>query len=132
MNIYIYMNIALRRFLHNHGNIATEGSPKPGLCPTLISNDFKFSFIVHSNIGSTVHYMPSNSLEHYICTATMTNIRPDRDLNLVPPGYKPQSMRMSHRGLPSNIYRCIIKINKRINNTRVSCTTLRKNDSKCK
>ena len=26
------MNIALRRFLHNHGNIATEGSPKPGLC----------------------------------------------------------------------------------------------------
>ena len=34
-------NIASRRFLHNHGNIATEGSPKPGLCPTLISNDFK-------------------------------------------------------------------------------------------
>ena len=35
------MNIALRRFLHNHGNIATEGSPKPGLCPTLISNSFE-------------------------------------------------------------------------------------------
>ena len=35
------MNIALRRFLHNHGNIATEGRPKLGLCPTLISNDFK-------------------------------------------------------------------------------------------
>ena len=35
------MNIALRRFLHDHGNIATEGSLKPGLCPTLISNDFK-------------------------------------------------------------------------------------------
>ena len=35
------MNIASRRFLHNHGNIATERSPKPGLCPTLISNDFK-------------------------------------------------------------------------------------------
>ena len=33
----IYMNIALSRFLHNHGNIATEGSP------TLISNDFKGS-----------------------------------------------------------------------------------------
>ena len=42
--IYEYMNIALRRFLHNHGNIATEGSPKPGLRPTLISNDFKGSF----------------------------------------------------------------------------------------
>ena len=27
----------------HHGNIATEGSPKPGLCPTLISNDFKGS-----------------------------------------------------------------------------------------
>ena len=35
------MNNALRRFLHNHGNITTEGSPKPGLCPTLIWNDFK-------------------------------------------------------------------------------------------
>ena len=40
------MNIALRRFLHNHGNIATEGSPKPGLCPTLISNDFKGSSMI--------------------------------------------------------------------------------------
>ena len=37
------MNNASRRFLHNHGNIATEESPKPGLCPTLISNDFKGS-----------------------------------------------------------------------------------------
>ena len=35
-NSGICMNIALRRFLHNHGNIETEGSPKPGLCPTLI------------------------------------------------------------------------------------------------
>ena len=35
--------IALRCFLHNHGNITTEGSPKPGLCPTLTSNDFKGS-----------------------------------------------------------------------------------------
>ena len=40
-NICLY--IALRRFLHNHGNIATEGIPKPGLCPTLFSNDFKGS-----------------------------------------------------------------------------------------
>ena len=30
------VNIALPRFLHNHGDIATEGSPKSGLCPTLI------------------------------------------------------------------------------------------------
>ena len=27
----------------------------------------------------------------------MANIRPDRDSNLLPPGYKPQSIRMSHR-----------------------------------
>ena len=37
------VNNALLRFLHNHGNIATEGSPKPGLCLTLISNAFKGS-----------------------------------------------------------------------------------------
>ena len=29
-------NIVLCRFLHNHGNIATEGSPKSRLCPTPI------------------------------------------------------------------------------------------------
>ena len=38
-----YVNIALLRFLHDHDNIATEGSPKPGLCPTLIWNDSKGS-----------------------------------------------------------------------------------------
>ena len=36
-----WVNIALHRFLHNYGNIVTEGSPKSGPCPTLISNDFK-------------------------------------------------------------------------------------------
>ena len=35
------MNIAFRRFLHNHGNIATGGIPEPGLYPTLILNDTK-------------------------------------------------------------------------------------------
>ena len=39
------MNIALCRFLHNHGNNATEGSPDQGLCPSLISNDFKGSIL---------------------------------------------------------------------------------------
>ena len=32
----IYMNIALRRFLHNHGNIETEGRAKPGLYALLL------------------------------------------------------------------------------------------------
>ena len=57
-------------------------------------------FIVHSIIGSTVHSMPLNSLKYCICTTTMTNIRPDRDSNLVHPGCKPQSIRMSHRSRP--------------------------------
>ena len=30
------MNINLRHLLHIYGNITTEGSPKRGLCPTLI------------------------------------------------------------------------------------------------
>ena len=34
----------------------------------------------------------------------MSNIRPDRDSSLVPSGYKPQSIRMSHRGRPPNIH----------------------------
>ena len=38
-----WVNIALRRYLQNHGNIATVGSTKTGLCPTLISKDFKGS-----------------------------------------------------------------------------------------
>ena len=39
----VCVNMALSRFLYNHRNIATEGSPKPRLCPTLISNNFKGS-----------------------------------------------------------------------------------------
>ena len=75
------MNIVLRRFLHNLSNIATKIRPKPPLCPTLISSDFKVFFIMHSTIGSTVHSIPLKSLEHCICTTTMTIIWPDRDSN---------------------------------------------------
>ena len=35
----VNVDIALRRFMQNHGNIVTEGSHKPGLCSTLTSND---------------------------------------------------------------------------------------------
>ena len=55
---------------------------------------------MHSTTGSTVHSRPFNSLEHCICTSTTTNILPDRDSNLVPPGYKPQSIRMRNQGRP--------------------------------
>ena len=57
-------------------------------------------FIVHSTIGSSVRSRPLNILEHCIWTATMTNTRPDRNSSLVPPDYKPQSIRMSHQGRP--------------------------------
>ena len=90
------VNIALRRFLHKSWQYRDTRKPTPGLFPTFISNDFKGS------IGSTVHSRPLNGLEHCICTTTMTNIRPDRDSNLVTLGYKPQSIRMSHRGRPGS------------------------------
>ena len=54
------MNIALRRFLHNHGNIATGGT-----MPYSYFELLPGFFIVHSTIGSTVHTMPLNSLEHW-------------------------------------------------------------------
>ena len=53
---------------------------------------------MHSIIGGTVHSMPLNSLEDCTCTTTMTNIRPDWNSNLVLPGYRHQSIRISHRG----------------------------------
>ena len=47
-----------------------------------------------------IHFMCLTSLEHCICTTTMTNIRPDQDSNLVSQGYKPLLIRISHRGRP--------------------------------
>ena len=31
-----WVNVVLRRFLHNHANSETEGNSRSGLCPTLI------------------------------------------------------------------------------------------------
>ena len=76
-------------------NIATEGSQKPGLCPT-------FEWLLYSVQYHRQQCRPSlmhlNSFEHWICTTTVTNIWPDRDSNLVPPRYRPQLIQMSHRG----------------------------------
>ena len=63
---------------------------KPVLCPTLILNDFK-SYLLYSAQYHRQHctlqaFEPFGAL--YMHTTT-TNIRPDRDSNLVPPGYKP-------------------------------------------
>ena len=91
------MYTALRRFLYNHGNIATKGILNSGLCPTLIEWLQGF-FMVHRPIDSTAHSRPLNSLDHCICTTPMTNIRTSRDSNPVPLNSKLQPDRMSHRG----------------------------------
>ena len=75
------VNTVLRRYQHNHGNIATGGSPKSGLCTTLIEISQGF-IIVHSTIDSTAHSRPLNSLEH--CYAQPDdNIQPGLDSNPV-------------------------------------------------
>ena len=98
MNIVSIVNIVLRRFLHNHGNIATEGSPKSELFSTLIEWLQRF-FIVHSTIDNTAHSRPLNSLEHCIRTTSMAHITLGRDSKPVPLSFEPQLDRMSHRGL---------------------------------
>ena len=57
-----WVDVGSRRLLHNHGNFATEGSPKSRLCPILFEWLHGF-FIVHSTIDSTVHDGPLNSIE---------------------------------------------------------------------
>ena len=99
MNIVSGVNIALRRFLHNHGNIATKGSPKSGLYYTFIEQ-FQGLFIVHNTIDNTAHSRPLNSLEHCIGTTSMTNIRSGRVSYPVPLSSEPQLDRMSRRGRP--------------------------------
>ena len=48
------VNVALRRFLQNHGNIATAGRPESELCPTLMR--------VHMGPGNyglfPLHFLP--------------------------------------------------------------------------
>ena len=79
--------------------------PEADTMPYSYSEWLQGFFMVHSTIRSTIHSMPLNNLEHCICTATMTNIRPDRDSNLVPPCYKLQSIQMSHRGRSAGLVR---------------------------
>ena len=67
------VNIALRCFLHNHGNIAKEGRDYALLLSNSCLQGF---FIVHSAIDITAHSMSFNSLEHCLCTTSMTNIGP--------------------------------------------------------
>ena len=87
------VNIALRCFLHNHDNIAKDGRD---YALPLSNNCLHRFFIVHSAIDITAHSIPFNSLEHCICTTSMTNIRPDQDLNPVALSFEPKQDRMGH------------------------------------
>ena len=59
---------------------------------------------MHNTIGSTIHSLPEQfGAPLYAQQCTMTNIRPDRDLNFVPPDYKPQLIRMRHPGRPLSL-----------------------------
>ena len=66
-----------------------RGKPEAGIMPYSYFEWLQGFYIVRNTICSTVHSRPLNSLDHCICTTTMTNIRPDRDLNLVTPDYRP-------------------------------------------
>ena len=57
--------------------------PEAGTMPYFFFERLQGFFIVHSTMGSTLHSRPLNSLGHCIYTTTITNIRPDRDSNLV-------------------------------------------------
>ena len=93
------MKIALRRFLHIEA-ISRQKEARSRVYALLISNDSQCH-------RQNCTHMSLNSLEHCICTITMTNIPPDRDSNLVPPSYKPQTIRKSHRDRPKEVrYMC--------------------------
>ena len=115
------MNIDLRRFLHNHGNIATEGSRDYALLLFRMTTRVLYSAQYHRQ-HCTFHAF--EQFETLYTHSPMTNIRPDRDLNLQPPGYKPQSIRMSHRDRPVffikyNIFKVVC------NNLSISLTAYR-------
>ena len=60
-----WMNIALRRLLHNHGNIAMyRRASGAGTMFYSYSEWLQGFFIVHNTIGSNAHSRPLNSLEH--------------------------------------------------------------------
>ena len=85
--------------LYVHYNIATEGSQKPELYPTLCPLELlQMYFIVHITIGNTIHYRRFNSLEHYMGTALMTNIRICQSRFKVLRSFEPRLDRMSHWG----------------------------------
>ena len=85
-NVSEWENITLRRFQHNE-KISRQKEAQSRDYALLL---FRMtSRVPYSTQYHTVYSITLNSSEHCICTTTMKNIRPDRDSNLVPPGYKP-------------------------------------------
>ena len=97
-DIYMYMNIALRRFLHNHGNITTEESPRPRLCPTLISTSRVLYSAQYHRQHCTLHAFEQFGALHMHSQDDKYPSRPGFEPGT--PSYKPQSIRMIHRGRP--------------------------------
>ena len=94
IHVYLFqVNIVLRCFLHNNGNIAKQGRDYA----LLLSNNFKGFLIVHSAIDITAHSMPLNSLVYCIGRTSMTYIRTDQDLNPVALSFESQKDRKGHR-----------------------------------
>ena len=94
------INIALRRFLHNHGNIETEGSPKSGLYALLLFR------MTSSVLYSAKYHRQHCTLHAFEQFETLYMHNHDDKYPSRPgfepgtPGYKPQSIRMSLRGRP--------------------------------
>ena len=91
--VYRSVIIALLRFLHNRGNIATEGSPKSRLCRTII--EWQGLFVVHSTINSTLQAFAQ-------FRALYMSSLDDKHSNAVPLSFGSQSDQMRHQGRPSN------------------------------
>ena len=75
--------------------------PETGTMPYSCRMPSRF-FILHNKINSTAHSRHLNSWEHWICTVSMTSIRPDRNSSPVHLSFEPQPDRMSHRGRPGS------------------------------
>ena len=87
MNNVSSVNIALRRFLNNHCNISTEKKPKVG---TMLYSYRITSRVLFSTQYHRQHCTFLNSLEHFICTTSMTIIPADRASNPVHLRFEPQ------------------------------------------
>ena len=101
--MYRCMYTSLRRFLQIEAISRQKEARSRDYALLLFQMTSRVLYSAQYHRQNSVHSMLLNSLEHCICTTTMTNILPDRDSSLRPPGYEPQPIRMSHRGRSYNL-----------------------------